>query len=87
MSKYLNMILKENSFVDKINTVLSKLSGKKVLIYGAGLGFEKLNKKFGFVDNLNIVAISDKKFETENNAKSKQNKDSCSYGNGASYTR
>lgn len=66
MSKYLDMIFNEKTFEDKTKNILSKLSGKKVLIYGAGLGFEKLNEKFGITDDLTIVAVADKKFETDN---------------------
>ena len=66
MSKFLEMIVKEKTFEEKVNNIIKELSGKKVLIYGAGLSFSELNKKFDIVKRLNIVAISDKKFETNN---------------------
>ncbi len=65
MSKFLDMIIKEKSLEDKMNSIISKVSGQKVIIYGAGLGFTNLNKKFNLAKKLDIVAISDKKFETQ----------------------
>ena len=65
MSEYLNMILEDKSFEKKINDIISKLRDKKILIYGAELGFEQLNKKFKLTEKLNITAIADEKFETE----------------------
>ncbi len=66
MSKFLDMIVKEKSLEDKINNIVSKAQGKKILVYGTGLSFEKLNKKFDLTKRLNIVAFSDKKYETKN---------------------
>ncbi len=42
--------------------LINRLKGKKVLLYGADKFFEKLYKRYPFSE-LNIVAISDKKFK------------------------
>lgn len=49
-------------FKEHIEKIIKKIGSKKVLIYGAGLAFEELDKKFDF-QKLNIVAISDIKFK------------------------
>lgn len=54
-----NSIVFEKTLLDTIE----KLNGKKILIYGAGEGFQALNKKYDFCSKLNIIGIADKKFE------------------------
>ena len=54
---------------EKTSEFIQKLQGKKVLIYGVGLGFELINNQINIVKNLNIAAFSDKKFEKENPGK------------------
>jgi FlaA1/EpsC-like NDP-sugar epimerase len=63
MNEILNKKIESMVFGDYVENILSELQGKKVLIYGAGLAYEKLNKKFDF-KKLNIVGISDLKFES-----------------------
>lgn len=57
---------KNNSefFKEHINELIKKIGNKKVLIYGAGLAFEELMKKFNF-QQFNVVAVSDIKFKEE----------------------
>jgi len=47
----------------QINKLTKKYKNKKIVVYGAGLYFQILNDNFD-LSKLNIVAISDKKFET-----------------------
>ena len=62
VSKYFELKTKENSFDENINNLISELKDKKVVIFGAGDDFVRLNKKYKFNEKLNITAISDKKF-------------------------
>ena len=62
--KYLKKVNFKKEFYNLKNT----LKNKKILIYGAGILFETIYKNYDFSD-LNIVGISDKKFESENSAK------------------
>ena len=48
-----------------INNLTKKLKNKKVLLYGAGMVAEVLIDKYD-LSGLNIVGISDKKFEKDN---------------------
>ena len=69
-------IKKLNPFkvIHAINTSLQKIYDnfsmryKKVLVYGAGVNFEYLYNKNAF-KNINVVAVSDRKFETESTIK------------------
>ena len=58
MKKYLKTI----KFEKYLDLLVTKLYGKRVLIYGAGLLFETAFKNYNF-KGLNIIGISDKKFE------------------------
>ncbi|MBR1977389.1 class I SAM-dependent methyltransferase [bacterium] len=51
----------------RFETLHSKCAGKNVLLYGAGLNAKRLFSKFDF-SKLNIVGISDIKFETDKGA-------------------
>jgi len=65
MSNFLlNRKIDSQIFKDYFTDLLKEIGDKKVLIYGAGLAFEELEKKFNLT-KLNVVAISDIKF-TEN---------------------
>ena len=57
--EYLTKI-KEQEYIDKL---AKKLKNKKILLYGAGLVFDVLKENFDLT-KLNIIGISDKKFET-----------------------
>ena len=61
MKKYLKTI----KFEKYLDLLVTKLYGKRVLIYGAGLLFETAFKNYNF-KGLNIIGISDKKFEDKN---------------------
>jgi hypothetical protein len=50
-------------FCERINRKLDELKDKKVLIYGVGKAFSRLNGKFSLSEKLNIVGYVDKKFE------------------------
>ncbi|MFA6988609.1 MAG: glycosyltransferase family 92 protein [Candidatus Gastranaerophilaceae bacterium] len=55
----------QNKKIQKhINKLAQKYKNKKVLIYGVGLFFDVLHENFD-LSNLNIVAISDKRFEQD----------------------
>lgn len=64
VSKYFEITTSSESFKKKIEELLSSLSGKKVILYGAGEGFIALNNMYNFKEKLDIAAISDKKFST-----------------------
>lgn len=61
--------LKSLNFKRKLNDLSEELKGKKVLIYGAGILFETAYKNYDF-SKINIIGISDKKFENNNCANS-----------------
>lgn len=54
--------LYKHKFNKTLPKLIKKLQGKQVLIYGAGIYFELIQKYFD-LSGLNIVGISDKKFE------------------------
>lgn len=64
LSSYFIRKTETKDFVDRLNNLLAELRDKKVIIYGVGEGFLALIKKFPILE-LNIVAISDMKFEKE----------------------
>ena len=63
LSKYFSIKTNSVDFEKALLNTIEKLQGKKVLIYGAGEGFQALNKKYKFSAKLNIIGIADKKFE------------------------
>ena len=68
-SKYFELTTESESFKEETTELIESLKGKKVLIYGAGQGYMKLNKIYNFDKKLNVVGIADKKFETETDNK------------------
>ena len=50
-------------FCERVSKKLDELKDKKVLIYGVGSAFSRLNEKFSLTEKLNIVGYADKKFE------------------------
>ena len=66
LSKYFTVKTNTQKFDDDMRWSMGEIYGKRVIIYGAGEGFLELNKKYKFNKNLNVVAIADKRFETEN---------------------
>ena len=63
LSKYFEIKTKTEEFEKHIECLINEIKDKKVLIYGAGEGFLALNKKYSFSSALNVIGISDKKFE------------------------
>ena len=63
LSAYAKMILNDGNFSNRANELFDELKDKKVLIYALGETFIELDKKYKITEKLNIVAISDKKFE------------------------
>ena len=55
--------LAQYNFAQNVNKLIKKYKGKKVVIYGAGVLFQLINKYYD-LSGLNIVAISDMKFES-----------------------
>lgn len=66
LSKYFIAKTGTKKFDDDMKWSMGEIYGKRVIIYGAGEDFLELNKRYKFNKNLNIVAIADKRFETEN---------------------
>lgn len=64
LSKYFEMKTVREDFKSHMKDLFKELEGKKVVIYGAGEGFEELNKRYNFKERFEVVAIADKKFET-----------------------
>lgn len=64
LSNYFIQKTKTKKFDDDLLWSMGEIKGKRVILYGAGEGFVELNKRYLFKDVLNIVAIADKKFET-----------------------
>lgn len=64
LSNYFIQKTKTKKFDDDLLWSMGEIKGKRVILYGAGEGFIELNKRYFFKDILNIVAIADKKFET-----------------------
>lgn len=54
----------DKTYLKNIKNELRKLQGKQVLVYGAGLLFEEI-LKLGLLNNVNIVAVTDKKFTSD----------------------
>ncbi len=54
--------LEKFNFKKHLAKITKKYAGRKILIYGAGACFEVI-KKYYDLSNLNIIAISDKKFK------------------------
>jgi len=54
--------LKKNKFKNNLENLKQELAGQRILIYGAGILFETAYKNYDF-ENLNIIGISDKRFE------------------------
>ena len=63
LSAYAKMVLQGDNFLNRANELFEELKYKKVLIYALGEAFVELDKKYQITDKLNVVAISDKKFE------------------------
>jgi hypothetical protein len=66
MSEILDRKINSKIFEEYFTNLLNEIGDKKVLIYGAGPDFEKLDKKFN-LKKLNVVAISDLKFTEMDN--------------------
>ena len=64
LSSYFYKKTKTKKFDDDLKWTIGELRDKKVLLYGAGEGFLNLLEKYPFKE-LNIVAISDRKFNEE----------------------
>lgn len=64
-SKYFEITTKSESFKKDTEELIKSLNGQKVILYGAGQGYTKLNRIYNFDKNLEVVGIADKKFETE----------------------
>ena len=65
VSKYFEIKTASDEFKQNLDAIFEELKDKKVLLYGAGEGFEVLDKKYNFKDKLNITGIADLKFEKD----------------------
>ena len=65
LSKYFEIKSSSEKFKNELNEILNSLKGQNVLIYGAGSGFINLDSIYHFEENLDIVAIADRKFKEE----------------------
>lgn len=61
MNEHFELYLEKTDFISYLNELNTKLTSKKVLIYGAGLFFKYINEKYD-LSKLNIIGISDRKF-------------------------
>ncbi len=57
-------LLKKYKFDKQLKKLDKNLKNKSVLIYGAGIYFKKIKENYD-LSNLNIIGISDKKFQLE----------------------
>lgn len=64
----LEYYLEEINFEKQLNRLNRRLKNKKVIIYGTGLLFQLINEKFD-LSNLNIIAVSDRKYTPEDEGK------------------
>jgi glutamyl-tRNA reductase len=62
MEKELLEYLIKNNFKSRLEKLSKKLKNKKIIIYGAGLFFQTIQKNYD-LSSLNIIYICDKKFE------------------------
>ena len=62
MSNDMLEYLKKNKFEKRLKDLNKKLKGKKIVVYGAGLLFNAIIDNYD-LSNLNIIAISDRKFQ------------------------
>ena len=67
VSKYFELKTSTDNFKQETNELIEKLKDKKVILYGAGQGYEVLEKEYNFKNKLGIIAIADKKFEKKIN--------------------
>ena len=62
--KYFLSYLEKYKFGKQLEGLEKKFKGKKVVLYGAGAFFETLNANYD-LSGLDIVAVADRKFESE----------------------
>ncbi len=62
LSGYFKLKTSTEAFRNRLENIFCELKDKKVIIYGAGDGFCALNEEFDFAKKINVVAISDLKF-------------------------
>ena len=60
MDEHLELLVKYK-FQKRLEKLNKKLKNKKILIYGTGMFFKKIKNNYD-LSNLNIVAVSDKKY-------------------------
>ena len=65
LSKFFEYQVKNNLLDKRISHLIEELQNKKIVIYGAGNGFLEINKKYNLTTKLDIIYISDKKFEKQ----------------------
>lgn len=53
--------LQKQKFEENLNKLIKKLKNKTIVLYGAGIFFEVINKHFD-LKKLNIIGITDKKY-------------------------
>lgn len=61
--EYIDTKLQNERFCKDFSELIEKNKDKKVLIYGVGKAYRKLDEKFNLKEKLNIVAYCDKKFQ------------------------
>lgn len=57
--------LKKKNFAKRLKNLEKKYKDKKIIIYGTGILFNTIREQYD-LSNLNIIAVSDRKFEQEN---------------------
>ena len=64
VSKYFELKTTTEEFKEATESLINSLVGKKVLIYGADPSFKLLESEYNIKERLDIIGISDKKFNS-----------------------
>lgn len=62
VSKYFELKTSREEFKRDTESLIQSLKNAKILIYGAGAAFPELERQYNLKKNLNITAITDRKF-------------------------
>ncbi len=69
MSEDLKKYLESINFQKQLNNIERKYKNKKIIIYGTGLFFQTIIQNYD-ISKLNIIAVSDRKYDIYDNGKS-----------------
>ncbi len=69
MSEDLKKYLESINFQKQLNNIERKCKNKRIIIYGTGLFFQTIIQNYD-ISKLNIIAVSDRKYDIYDNGKS-----------------